>query len=119
MNHLRKPYEPTARFKANRPFTMNAVDYNYEDAVDVRGIDDRRLRQMYDHRMIEVDDREPGSIPQPTARAKKPTAAPSSDAPKAKLKYKGFTKYDVVSASGEVLAAGLSKEDAQAALAAI
>ena len=118
-------------FKALRPFVLNGRRLNYEDPVDTAGIEPRRLRQMWEARLIDVSldapaPRAPEKAPAKRVAAKAatpatsgpqaavaPVAAPESTGPqKARLVYAQFGKYDVVTAAGEVVGKGLNKVEA-------
>ena len=132
--HDRTPFSLESAFKANRPFVLNGVRLNYDDPVDKVGIEPRRLRQMWESRLIEVTI---GQVPakQPEKPAPKapvrrvvakaeaaatpaPEAAeaapePTEEQGKARLVYAQFGKFDVLNAAGDVVAKGLSKDEAQ------
>ncbi len=100
---------------------MNGVSYNFDDPVNVSGIETRRLRQMYDARMIEAIDAL-APLPRPVAPPRA-VAAPvvASDTPVGSgvpwLRHKGFGKFEVVDKAGNVVAGPLAKEQAERALA--
>lgn len=70
----RLPYSPGATFRCVRSFVMSGTAYSMGDVVDTSGIEDRRLRQMYDARMIEP-------LPEGTPAPKKPAAPVATKAP--------------------------------------
>ena len=120
----RRPFSLDSSFKAGRPFVMNGVTYNFDDPVSVQGIEPRRLRQMYDARMIEVVDEAAGIKPAaPVIKIKTPPAPPPEVTPVAEvargpaLRHKGFGRFEVVDAAGKVLAGPLPKEQAERELA--
>lgn len=134
-------FDPNGEFKAKRPFTLAGVNLNYDDPVDKSAIEPRRLKQMFEARMIIADDRSPAErkaattpkAPAKPAGAKKPEkgATPSpaagsapagtqaSGEPKAKIENRGFGKgFDIVDQAGTVLKAGIkSKAAAETELA--
>ena len=105
-------YTPDSKFKAGRPFTMNGESYNFDDPVDVTGIEPRRLNLMFEARLLEVDDRPAAqrkrSVP---VQAEKPSGA-------FKVKNGGFGRWYVTNADNENVAGPFEeKAMAQAALA--
>lgn len=128
----RTPFAIESAFKANRPFILNGRRLNYDDAVDKSGIEPRRLRQMWEARLIDVMTEPAQAAPvqkppvrrvasktvlsaQPTPEPAAPAVEQTSAQPEAKAKvvYAQFGKFDVVSAAGEVIAKGLTKDEAQ------
>lgn len=124
----RLPFSAESTFKANRPFVLNGIQLGYDDIVDTGDIEERRLFQMYQARLIDVVEGQniapKAKAPKPkTTKAPKPVEAPApapvvtadapADAPKAAAVHKGFGKYNIESSTGEVLASGLSKEEAE------
>lgn len=63
--HQRAPFSPGAEFTCLRPFVMSGVSYSMGDTLDKAGIEHRRLRQMFEARMIEVA---PADAPAPPVR---------------------------------------------------
>lgn len=131
----RLPFSAESTFKANRPFVLNGIQLGYDDIVDTSGIEERRLLQMYQARLIDVA--ETNAAPQAKATKPKATKAPKaapaapepvveaapeapaqepadapSDAPKAVALHKGFGKWNIETPTGDVLVAGLTKEEA-------
>ena len=136
----RPAFDPSATYKAQRPFTLSGVSLTYEDPVDLAGIEERRVRQMYDARLITMDTRtaeeraalaaapaSPAGKPKPTkaataAKNKKPAQA-TKPAPAAKPTTgkpvrvnEGFGKFGVKDAAGELVLTGAPKADADAKL---
>jgi hypothetical protein len=111
-------FNPESKFKAMRPFTMGGRQYGHDESVDVRGIETRRLRQMFDMRLIDTDK---GDAPPPPRKAaveppvKQEVAPVASDA-KASLRHKGFGKYEIVDAQGNTIAGPFQREQADAEL---
>lgn len=120
----RRPFSLDSSYKAGRPFVMNGVTYNFDDPVSVQGIEPRRLRQMYDARMIEVTDEVASAKPAAPAIKVKPSAAPPvevtpvvDEARGPALRHKGFGRFELIDAAGKVLAGPLPKEQAERELA--
>lgn len=127
-----RDFAPTGFYIALRPFTMNGRDYGYDEPVDMTGIEPRRVREMWNARLIEHAP-PPESAPQKPAKAPQaakkapavetPTApapaaveapvAPVEPADGLRMVSKGFGKWDVVDAAGKVIAAGITKADAE------
>lgn len=127
-----RDFAPTGYYKALRPFTMNGRDYTYDEPVDMTGVEPRRVRLMWENRMIEHAP-PPEAAPQKPAKA--PVAAkkaPAVETPKApapaaveapaapvepaeglRMVSKGFGRWDVVDATGNVVEAGITKADAE------
>jgi hypothetical protein len=111
-------FNPESKFKALRPFTMNGHQYGYDEPVDVTGIEVRRVRQMFDARLIDTDT---GSATPPQKAAEppkqqaqaKPVAAAEEAPAAASVRHKGFGRYEVVDAAGNTLATAASKEQAE------
>lgn len=106
-------YTRDSKFKAGRPFIMNGENYNFDDPVDVTGIEPRRLSLMFDARLLEVDDR-------PASQRKRsvPAPAPKQASSAVKVKNGGFGRWYISTADGENLAGPFDdKAKAQAALA--
>ncbi|CAB4130452.1 hypothetical protein UFOVP119_76 [uncultured Caudovirales phage] len=118
MAYQRQPFTTAQGFICTRPFVMNGVSYGYDQRVDTAGIEVRRLRHMYDARMIDVDD---GSRQKLDAPAAPPPRVDTDEAPAApgvpSMKHKGFGKFEVIDAAGNVVAGPLSKDEAEKALA--
>ena len=103
-----------------RPFTMNGKEYGYDEPVDVSGIEVRRVRQMFEARLIDADDsaapKQKPQAPAPRVEAvPEPAPAPQASQ-KASLRHKGFGKYEVVDAASNVIAGPLSREQAEVEL---
>ena len=115
---LPRVFNPESKFKALRPFTMNGREYGYDEPVDVAGIEVRRVRQMFDARLIDTDTGAP-SPPQRAAQRPAPQAKAEASPEEhslpatASVRHKGFGRYEVVDAAGNVLATAASKEQAE------
>jgi hypothetical protein len=133
-----RDYAPTGFYKARRPFTMDGRDYNYEEPVDMSGVDPRRLRLMWEAKLIDhapaptvavvapVAPQKPvkASVAAKKSEAKEtpvevapapvapPQAAPDTDQP-LRMISKGFGRWDVVDAAGTVIQTGMTKADAE------
>ena len=126
--HQRQPYVAGGRFMAGRQFMMSGVNYNFGDPVDVSGIEPRRVRQMFDCRMLELDTRssEPAAkAPEPREKPAKPKATPEPKAEVNKapdtpgephIKHRGFGNFVVVDRAGEVVAGPMPKDQAEVEL---
>ena len=126
----RPPFDLKATFKVRKPFVLDGVAFGYEAIVDVSGIEPRRVRQMFDAHMIDIA--EPGAPPPAPAERKQappapatkqarvkapPASAPAQAAPGVpSLQHRGFGRYEVVDAAGNVLAGPFAKEQAEAEL---
>lgn len=81
MHHLFRYYTSESRFRVNRPFNVNDVAYKIDDPfpghrlVAEGVLDERRLRQMFEGRIIDVDLRAEADIP-PEPVADTPPAPP-------------------------------------------
>lgn len=128
MAFAHRTYSAESKFKAGKPFTMNGVSYNYDDPVDVSGIEPRRLRLMFDARLLEVDEsgrapakrhpldhdgdgRKGGSVKGRKAKAEEEPAATASGH---KLKNGGFGRWYITTADGENVAGPFEGEGAKA-----
>lgn len=105
-------YTPESKFKAGRPFTMNGETYNFDDPVDVTGIEPRRLRLMFEARLLEVDTR-------PAAQRKRSAPVQEAKASGAyKVKNGGFGRWYITNADNENVEGPFEdKAKAQSALA--
>lgn len=106
-----RSYNASSKFKASKPFTMDGKDYTFDDPVDVTGIEPRRVRLMFDARLIDVDER-------PDAKRKaapKPAPAPKSEAARSyRIKNGGFGRWYIADASGENVSGPFEGEGAKA-----
>jgi hypothetical protein len=106
----RAPFIVGSRFKAIRPFVMDGVAYGHDEVVDVSKVETRRVRQMYEAFFIEpvtasdapVAKVEPIRPRREKAPAPEPAPAEAVAPGVPSLRYKGFGRYEVVSATGEV-----------------
>lgn len=110
MKYFRTPYTPGSPLVARVPFRFNGVSFMPGDAfpgdkITPESAPERRRRQMYDCRQLEVG--EPVAAPE-----KEPTA--TDDAPAYGVKHKGFGLFNIIGPDGSVVAEGLNKNDAQA-----
>lgn len=83
---------------------MNGYQYDYNEPVDITGIEVRRLRQMYDAKLIDAKTAEspPKSLIAPMPKT------PSKDG--VFLKHKGFGNFVIMNGRGDILS-GLMKKD--------
>jgi hypothetical protein len=135
MRQHREPFNPAGPFVAGRSFIMSGVSYNHGDPVPVDGLERRRVIQMYEHRMLQVQPAGQGAAaPTPApARVKEARAtvappkvkSPATAAPVATVppsgpvlttKHQGFGRY-VVMLGDQVVDGPMPQRDAQAALA--
>lgn len=104
---------------------MNGISYGLGDAVDTKNIEVRRLRQMYDARIIDVAQAVERSATKPKAvKAEKPHPPKAPETPPAQVgtglraEHRGFGRYFLLDEEGNEVAGPMSKEDADARLAA-
>lgn len=118
---LRPAYAPSMKLKCRRPFVLSGHSLTYDDPVPTDEIEVRRLRQMYEARLVDVDERTDaeraahmkakGSPAKPPASpagaqttSEAPKVAPAKKAPskaapdtaKAKVKSQGFGKFGII-----------------------
>ena len=122
----RLPFSPSYEFRATRAFVMQGIEYTMGTPIDKAGIEVRRLRQMYDSRMIEpIMDAAPAAQAPAKAPAKKaenkaqkaepaqveqqPTEAQTSAL---RVDYRGFGRYFVIDADGKEISGPHSKDEA-------
>jgi ribosomal protein L12E/L44/L45/RPP1/RPP2 len=122
----RLPFSPSYEFRATRAFVMQGIEYTIGMPIDKAGIETRRLRQMYDSRMIEaILDAAPAAPAPAKAPAKKAEAkAQKAEAPKVEatpteanksalsVDYRGFGRYFVIDAEGKEISGPHSKDEA-------
>lgn len=122
----RLPFSPSYEFRATRAFVMQGIEYTLGTPIDKAGIETRRLRQMYDSRMIEAILDEAPTAPAPAkAPAKKaePKAqkaepakveqqAPEATKSALSVDYRGFGRYFVIDADGKEISGPHSKDEA-------
>lgn len=125
----RLPFSSAYRYKAVKPFVMKGISFKLGDEVDTSDIEVRRLRQMYEARMIDPIMDETGMAgqvvnapAQPESKAVKATPKvekPSKvekEAPATggnRLEHRGFGRYFLVDANDEVVAGPMTKDEAQ------
>ena len=118
-------FSPGLTFKCAKPFVMSGVAYAPGDVVDKTGVEDRRLRQMFDLRMIvpvqgvavAVKPKAPAKAPESPTAADQPVAA-AQVAAGSRAVHKGFGRWYVVNAKGDTTAGPFTKSEAEAAVAA-
>jgi hypothetical protein len=127
----RPAFSPDATFRCVKPFVMNGVAYGLGSEVDTTNIEVRRLRQMYDSRIVEIAP--PASAagkPAATRAPKKETVAMGKaeaptkvEAPKdqppaesagigLRAEHRGFGRYVLVDASGAEVEGPMTKAEA-------
>lgn len=115
----RLPFSPGYQYKATRPFVMGGVAYTYGDVIDKAGIEDRRLRLMYEARMIEVAEeaapvaRVAAVLQPPQKPAKAPEEAPVAST----IEHRGFGRWYVVKGQ-ETVSGPHTQAEAQKLIAA-
>jgi hypothetical protein len=122
---LRKPFHPSGPFIALRSFVMGGREYEAGDDVPTSDIESRRIRQMWEMRMIETtDQRAPRPAQRPvTARADAQTAGAGPETPargsgRARAEHRGFGRHFVVAPDGTETGP-MTRDEAEAAVAAI
>lgn len=122
----RLPFSPAYQFRATRAFVMQGVEYTMGMPMDKAGIETRRLRQMYDSRMIEpILDEEPvAQAPMKASAKKAEPKAVKAETPKVesnpaeatnsalRVDYRGFGRYFVIDAEGKEISGPHSKDEA-------
>ena len=121
----RRAYDPGAEFMARRQFVIAGVSLNYDDPIDKTGIEERRLKNMFEARLIEIDPRTPAERAKAADRAAKarkaaeaPTPAPAPEGSpegsvgpgttaKARVEPEpsGFGYYRIMDGAGNILKA--------------
>lgn len=116
----RLPFSPSYEFRATRAFVMQGIEYTMGTPIDKAGIEVRRLRQMYDSRMIEaILDEAPAAKAPAKAPAKKvepakvEQKAPEANQSAKRVDYRGFGRYFVLDAEGNEISGPHSKDEAQ------
>lgn len=115
MKHFRIPYTPDAPLVARVPFRFNGVSFKPGDAfpgdkVGHESVPERRRRQMYDSRHVEV-----GEHSSAAKQQEQPPRHPNGDGARLFVaKHSGFGRFQVIGADGVVVEDGLSKQDARA-----
>lgn len=118
----RQPFSAHGSFRCVKPFVMSGVMFNLGDKVPTNGIEVRRLRQMYDTRMIDLDAEAEGRTmvrkerAEPVKRAKEPTVQEPVVVPPTggfKVEHRGFGKWYVINAAGDEIAGPLTKAEAE------
>jgi hypothetical protein len=98
-------YTSESKFKAGRPFIMNGEDYNFDDPVDVTGIEPRRIKLMFEANLLEVDER-------PQEQRKK-APPPPVEGEKHRLKNGGFGRWYIANSAGDNIEGPFTGEDAK------
>lgn len=135
----RPQFSPDATFRCVKPFVMNGVAYVLGDEVDTTDIEVRRLRQMYDSRIVEIappadaaDKPKAKAAPkkEPVAKAKKEAPAKVVEAPKnetpaetsgqgLRAEHRGFGRYFLVNAEGADVEGPMTKDEADRRVAEV
>lgn len=93
----REPFAPDAQYACAKPFVMAGVAYERGQVVATGTIETRRLRQMYESRMVEMIAKEK------TAALLKPAAPAQPAAPQTnerRTEHRGFGRWFVIEADG-------------------
>lgn len=106
----REPFSPDAQFVCLKPFVMGGVAYVAGSVVDTAEVELRRLRQMYEARIID-----PAPRAQKAALLKPPVRQQEALAPSRRIEHRGFGRWYVLDESGNEVSGPLSKEEAEAA----
>lgn len=131
MRENRLPFDPNGPFVCVKPFLMSGVPYAPGATVPMQGVEPRRVRQMWQARMVNVASasqiglmsRQPAHVkPEPRAAApaaQKPApAAQEQPAPASGLRatHKGFGRWFVVDAEGKIVAGPMTQVEATSKL---
>lgn len=118
----RAPFSSAGSYRCVRPFVMNGTAYAMGDPVESDGIEIRRLRQMYEMRMIEMYEGGEAPVSKPAtpkkASAKKEVAPePSAQtqtegAQGLRAEHRGFGKWFLIDAAGSDVEGPMNKSDA-------
>jgi sarcosine oxidase gamma subunit len=122
----RQPFSTHQTFVVTKPFVMDGQHYVRGDLVPTDGIEPRRLRQMWDNRMIDAASAAPETPAQALQERAKPAAAPvarqkqesapqiTQEPPAARrVEHRGFGRYFVVDEGGKEHGP-MSNDEAQA-----
>lgn len=96
----REPFNPESDFACVKPFVMAGVSYQPGQIVETGTVEPRRLRQMYEARMIDAVAREKTAAllkRQPVAQAPAPATPPAAGR---RAEHRGFGRWFVVEADG-------------------
>lgn len=99
----RQPFAQQGPFVALRPFLMSGRAYKPGDAVPVDNVEPRRVRQMWDMRVIENGTPNPAASKAAAAHTEKPKAvapAPAPEKPRLRVEHRGFGRHYVVADDG-------------------
>jgi len=100
---LRQPFAQQGPFVALRPFLMSGRAYKPGDAVPVDNVEPRRVRQMWDMRVIENGTPKSAATTAAAAPAAMPEAvapAPAPVKPRLKVEHRGFGRHYVIAEDG-------------------
>lgn len=127
----RLPFHPGYEYRATKPFVMSGVQYSPGMVIDKRGVEDRRLRQMYESFMVEPCGDPPAAaggtgrvaggtrrVVDETNPAPGETKGVASDTAAAVAEHRGFGRWYVVRA-GAVVSGPHNKAEAEQAAAAL
>lgn len=116
--HYQMAFSPNYDFFCVKPFVMGGKAYERGDPVDTAGIETRRLRQMYEARMVDgaAPAEQPTGRPGPVVPASAPdaaTALPQATGEGLAVVHRGFGRYYVLDARGKEIAGPVQKEEAE------
>lgn len=94
----REPFSPQAQFTCVKPFVMAGVSYDLGQVVDTTAVEARRLRQMYEARMIDAVPLQVAA--QVASRAAEGPGEPRATPGPARAEHRGFGRWFVVGADG-------------------
>lgn len=96
----REPFSPQAQFRCVKPFVMAGVAYSLGDVVDTAAIETRRLRQMYEARMIDAAAAQDAPTAQVASRAAEGPGPSRATPGAARAEHRGFGRWFVIGADG-------------------
>lgn len=112
----REPFALEAQYLCVKPFVMAGVSYQLGQIVDTGAIETRRLRLMYEARMIEpVGKQKTPALLKPAAKPPAPPPAPVKAEGK-RAEHRGFGRWFVVDGDGNE-SGPFSKNKAEALVA--
>lgn len=113
----REPFNPQAQFTCVKPFVMAGVAYSLGEVVDTASIEQRRLRQMYEARMIDAVAFQAAPPAQVVSRTAQGPVESRATPGAARTEHRGFGRWYVIDAKG-VESGPMTKEAAEALVAA-
>ena len=113
----REPFNPQAQFACVKPFVMAGVAYDLGQVVDTTAVETRRLRQMYEARMIDALPLQAAPPAQVVSRAAEGPGESRATPGAARAEHRGFGRWFVIASDGAEKGP-LTKEAAEALVAA-